>query len=283
MKTKLIGLAILLVVIIGAVLYVVLSDEKEMTEINGFVGGEKIGMLEDEEIQEILRDDYGLVIDYAKAGSIDMISSDSTGKDFLFPSNQTALELYIQQNGTPRKSEIILNTPIVLYTRSAVAEALLQKGIASKTDGVYYVDGGLLMNLPVTTLRPLCRTVVAINVSTLPSQAIDMSFVDIALRSYNLMFQANSILQKEQCDLLIEPQGLDVYGNNDLDKAEEIFEVFGRKFLTPRGRFSLAGCIRRGHSRRGKPLRIVYLLENYPPAARFGAAFRKTVRGAKDS
>ena len=79
------------------------------------------------------------------------------------------------------------------------------------------------MNLPVTTLRPLCRTVVAINVSTLPSQAIDMSFVDIALRSYNLMFQANSILQKEQCDLLIEPQGLDVYGNNDLDKAEEIF------------------------------------------------------------
>lgn len=140
MKTKLIGLAILLVVIIGAVLYVVLSDEKEMTEINGFVGGEKIGMLEDEEIQEILRDDYGLVIDYAKAGSIDMISADSTGKDFLFPSNQTALELYIQQNGTPRKSEIILNTPIVLYTRSAVAEALLQKGIASKTDGVYYVD-----------------------------------------------------------------------------------------------------------------------------------------------
>ncbi|HIW51886.1 MAG TPA: patatin-like phospholipase family protein [Candidatus Alistipes excrementipullorum] len=92
-----------------------------------------------------------------------------------------------------------------------------------RIDGVYYVDGGLLMNLPVTTLRPLCRTVVAINVSTLPSQAIDMSFVDIALRSYNLMFQANSILQKEQCDLLIEPQGLDVYGNNDLDKAEEIF------------------------------------------------------------
>ena len=144
MKTKLIGLAILLVVIIGAVLYVVLSDEKEMTEINGFVGGEKIGMLEDEEIQEILRDDYGLVIDYAKAGSIDMISADSTGKDFLFPSNQTALELYEQQYGEPVRSEIILNTPIVLYTRSAVAQALLDEGIVSEQDGVYYADMALL-------------------------------------------------------------------------------------------------------------------------------------------
>lgn len=92
-----------------------------------------------------------------------------------------------------------------------------------RIDGVYYVDGGLLMNLPVTTLRPLCRRVVAINVSTLPSERGEMGFVDIALRSYNLMFQANSILQKQQCDLLIEPQGLDIYGNNDLDKAEEIF------------------------------------------------------------
>ena len=38
------------------------------------------------------------------------------------------------------KSEIILNTPIVLYTRSAVAQALVDSGIASQTDGVYTVD-----------------------------------------------------------------------------------------------------------------------------------------------
>ena len=38
------------------------------------------------------------------------------------------------------KSEIILNTPIVLYTRSAVAQALVDSGIASLNDGVYTVD-----------------------------------------------------------------------------------------------------------------------------------------------
>ena len=140
MKTKLIGLGILAAVIIAAVAYVFISNHQTITEINGYVGGEKIGLLEDEEVQKILKDRYKLSIDYARAGSIDMITADATGRDFLFPSNQTALELYRQINGDPVKSEIILNTPIVLYTRSAVAQALVDSGLAAVTNGVYTVD-----------------------------------------------------------------------------------------------------------------------------------------------
>ena len=140
MKTKLIGLGILAAVIIAAAAYVFISNRQTVTEINGYVGGEKIGLLEDEEVQDILRDRYRLVIDYAKAGSIDMVTDDAEGRDFLFPSNQTALELYKQVHGDPVKSEIILNTPIVLYTRSAVAQALVDSGLAVVTNGVYTVD-----------------------------------------------------------------------------------------------------------------------------------------------
>ena len=140
MKTKLIGLGILAAVIIAAAAYVFISNGQTVTEINGYVGGEKIGLLEDEEVQDILRDRYRLVIDYAKAGSIDMVTDDPEGRDFLFPSNQTALELYKQVHGDPVKSEIILNTPIVLYTRSAVAQALVDSGLAVVTNGVYTVD-----------------------------------------------------------------------------------------------------------------------------------------------
>ena len=82
MKTKLIGLGILAAVIIAAVAYVFISNHQAVTEINGYVGGEKIGLLEDEEVQDILRDRYKLVIDYAKAGSIDMITADATGTGF---------------------------------------------------------------------------------------------------------------------------------------------------------------------------------------------------------
>ncbi len=81
-------------------------------------------------------DRYRLVIDYAKAGSIDMVTDDAEG-GFPVPSNQTALELYKQVNGDPVKSEIILNTPIVLYTRSAVAQALVDSGLACRYKTAY--------------------------------------------------------------------------------------------------------------------------------------------------
>lgn len=140
MKTKLIGLLILVAVAIVAVAYVGVTQSRQVTEISGFVGGEKIGLLEDEEVQEILHERYHLSMDYAKAGSIDMVTEDAGDRNFLFPSNQTALEIYEDQNGASEKSEVIFNTPIVLYTRNAVAEALVSQGIASRNDGVYSVD-----------------------------------------------------------------------------------------------------------------------------------------------
>ena len=59
-------LGILAAVIIAAAAYVFISNSQTVTEINGYVGGEKIGLLEDEEVQDILRDRYRLVIDYAR-------------------------------------------------------------------------------------------------------------------------------------------------------------------------------------------------------------------------
>ena len=91
MKTKWIGLLLLLVVALGAVGYVWFSDALQVTEIKGYVGGEKIGLLEDEAVQDILRDRYKLSLDYAREGSIEMVTMDSSGQNFLFPSNQTAL------------------------------------------------------------------------------------------------------------------------------------------------------------------------------------------------
>ena len=140
MKSKIMGLGILAIVVAAAAVYAWISESRAVTEISGYVGGEKIGLVEDEEVRDILRSRYHLSIDYARAGSLEMITADASGRDFLFPSNQTALELYERLNGEPVKSEIILNTPIVLYTRTAVAQALVREGIASTAKGVYYVD-----------------------------------------------------------------------------------------------------------------------------------------------
>lgn len=87
-----------------------------------------------------------------------------------------------------------------------------------------YVDGGLFMNLPVSTIRRACEKVIAINVSPLVTEDYKKNIVSIAMRSYHFVFCANSLPQKENCDLLIEPYNLQGYSNRELEKAEEIFD-----------------------------------------------------------
>ena len=141
MKAKWIGLLLLIVVALGAVGYVWFSQSTQVTEISGYVGGEKIGLLEDEQVRKILKDKYRLSLDYNRAGSIEMVTTlDRTGQDFLFPSNQTALELFEREGGSPEKSQIVFNTPIVLYTHAAVAEALTAEGVFSQSGGVLTAD-----------------------------------------------------------------------------------------------------------------------------------------------
>lgn len=92
-----------------------------------------------------------------------------------------------------------------------------------KIEGTYYVDGGVLMNLPVSTIQNVCNRVVAVNVSPLMANKYKMNIVSIAMRSYHFMFRANTFPEREKADLLIEPYNLDGYGNTELEKAEKIF------------------------------------------------------------
>ena len=140
MKSKIMGIIILITVILLGSGYFFYQQNASFTTIDGYLGGEKIGLYEDEEIKKILKNDYHLEMNYSRAGSLDMVTADLSGKDYLFPSSQTALEYYQDLYGNTLSDEIIFNTPIVLYTHKSVADALKNKGIVTYTDGVYYAD-----------------------------------------------------------------------------------------------------------------------------------------------
>ena len=92
-------------------------------------------------------------------------------------------------------------------------------------DGIHYVDGGVLMNLPVSTLRDQCEKVVAFSVSRLIADEYSLNIASIAMRSYNFIYQANSLPQKQIADIVIEPCGLEKYNNTQLEKDDEIFKI----------------------------------------------------------
>ena len=140
MKSRALGIILLAVVILASGGYYLYSSQSRVTVLDGYLGGEKIGLFEDEEAAEILRREYHLEFQYSRAGSLDMVTDDQTGMDYLFPSSQTALAYYEDEKGQPVQDEIIFNTPIVLYTHQLVLDALMREGIVEEEEGVYYAD-----------------------------------------------------------------------------------------------------------------------------------------------
>jgi len=92
-------------------------------------------------------------------------------------------------------------------------------------DGVRYVDGGVLKNFPVSTIRSQCDKVIGINTNPLVADSYKPTILNVAARSYNFMFKANILHDKELCDLLIEPVDMGNYETFDVDKGREIFEL----------------------------------------------------------
>jgi NTE family protein len=73
-------------------------------------------------------------------------------------------------------------------------------------DGVYYVDGGLFHNFPVSFLREQCEFVIGVNLSPYIPTSYNQNLFSIAERSYHYLFKANTGKDRKNCDLLIEAE-----------------------------------------------------------------------------
>ena len=76
-----------------------------------------------------------------------MMTADLSGRDYLFPSSSIALEYYEDLHGSPVQSEIVLNTPIVLYTHQIVLDAFENQGLITTDGDIHYIDMAGLLEL----------------------------------------------------------------------------------------------------------------------------------------
>lgn len=149
MKNNLIGAGVLLFIVIIAIVYTSTRSKrgsqskgpKETVTFTGEIGGEKKGFLQNEKVIDFLQRRHGVKLEFNKAGSIEMVAGNiKENLDFLWPSSQVALELFKNLHAAKyRKSEIIFNSPIVLYSWDIVTEALINNGIVKKIDNTYYI------------------------------------------------------------------------------------------------------------------------------------------------
>lgn len=90
-------------------------------------------------------------------------------------------------------------------------------------DGVRYVDGGVLRNMPSWILRDKCECLIGINCSPLSGNHSGNSVMDIALRTYQLMLKANVKDDMAICDLGVETPEIASYKVFNLKEIQQVY------------------------------------------------------------
>src|SRR3954447_25417405 len=83
----------------------------------GDIGGEKSLYLQNPRVRDLLRSTYGLTVTSTTRGSMDMAQIDPASKDFIWPANQAALDLFQERfSGKAARTSNVFNSPLVLYS-----------------------------------------------------------------------------------------------------------------------------------------------------------------------
>lgn len=92
-------------------------------------------------------------------------------------------------------------------------------------DGVFYVDGGVLNNLPLEPIENLCEKVIGVNVNHIGYREGFAGMMEMADRAIHMMIDQNMEQKKKKFDLFIEPKELDGIGLMEMANHKKIFEI----------------------------------------------------------
>ena len=94
-----------------------------------------------------------------------------------------------------------------------------------KIDGVNYVDGGVLRNLPAWIIRDKCERLIGVNCSPMVADKYSpKSMLDIAIRAYNMLAKSSQVHDMEMCDLVISTTDIAHYKVFDLKGIKKCFQ-----------------------------------------------------------
>ncbi|MFI5718828.1 hypothetical protein [Nocardia sp. NPDC051750] len=144
--------AVVVAVVAIVVGVVVIQSSKEtpaaVQQLTCLGGSEKSALMADTEIRDILRNDFGLEVQFDKRGSYDLVQI-PTGQlrdqqvDCLWPSSASARSIFEESHDTgdfpDYRAEPVLETPEVIYAGAAATDALIAAGIVEMRENAYYV------------------------------------------------------------------------------------------------------------------------------------------------
>jgi NTE family protein len=99
-------------------------------------------------------------------------------------------------------------------------------------NGINYVDGGVMKNLPASTIRSDCKILIGVSAGPMDTDMYEKSITQIALRSYKFIFRSNATQEKNLCDILIEPENISDFNGASLGSINAIYNLGYKETLT---------------------------------------------------
>jgi NTE family protein len=138
--------------------------------------------------------------------------------------NQLNIPLHIcATNFTKAHAEFFSEGALIPAVMASSAIPMILKPMLY--NGQYYVDGGLMNNLPVEPLFGNCNQLIGVNVNPVSEAKRFTSFRNYADRVMHLGIRANVQPNISKCDVYIEPPGLMDYHLFKVSSAKQIFEI----------------------------------------------------------
>jgi NTE family protein len=126
-------------------------------------------------------------------------------------------------NSQSGRYEIISQGEILPAVRASAAIPIMYQ--QQIINGIAYVDGGVVNNLPVEPLRERCRTVVGISVNPIEYTSGKKKVRKQIKRVAELMINENEARRIEMCDFHLEVSGLGSVDLEDFDQPQKIHDM----------------------------------------------------------
>jgi NTE family protein len=92
-------------------------------------------------------------------------------------------------------------------------------------NGILYVDGGMLDNLPVKAIHDKCDVIIGSHCNFINSEFDVKNIRSVIERSLLMAISGNTSMSKQLCHVLIEPPEIGKFSGFDLSKAQDIFDI----------------------------------------------------------
>jgi NTE family protein len=123
------------------------------------------------------------------------------------------------------KGEVEYHNKGLLYQAVLASSSIPVLFSPIEINGQFYVDGGLMDNIPVEPIKHDCEKIIVVNISPINPQEAFTNLIKIASRTFYMNVNANVPRIRKYTTIFIEPEGIDKYDILNLSHASELYEL----------------------------------------------------------